>query len=590
MRFLKALFWIVVVAGAAIAVLLYVKLSNPKLPAAEPVQKVTQLEQGWSDEERARYHFTPQGTLLLPKAWLMALENGFFSSEKLLKPDTLSGLRELTDGIAPGQPWNKAGLPIGWTVDSWASPSDPSGMKVEKIGFNCAACHTGQLNYKGTAIRIEGAGAMHDAGTFQEMVGKAVIATWLLPWKYDAFMREVTAATGEKPEALKPQFDYAAGVAWSAALQSLTHPLYEPEGFGRLDALQRIANTVFADDLKETSNNRHGTGPVKFPYLWDIWRFDWVQYNASVRQPMVRNVGEALGVRAETNLVDTTSGQPVRQPQSWNSSVNVENLKWMEDTLRHLKAPVWPEPILGALKPDLVKQGQALFEKNCAGCHGIQVKQDADPPEWVMKTLPISVIGTAPETAVNFHDNTYSGAKLGFTKPLHAADALLVVTDGVEKRGYDNANIPVDKRADYDGFGRKNLVVANEVYKARPLIGIWATPPYLHNGSVPTLFDLLSPERPDHFSVGTREYDPVKVGFLTTAFPDSQTFDTTQPGNSNAGHWFVDDDKKPGRIGPALSVEDRMALIEYLKSATYQTYPCRDLATQAALDGAVCNR
>jgi hypothetical protein len=112
----------------------------------------------------------------------------------------------------------------------------------------------------------------------------------------------------------------------------------------------------------------------------------------------------------------------------------------------------------------------------------------------------------------------------------------------------------------------------------------------LHNGSVPTLFDLLSPERPDHFAVGTREYDPVKIGFVTTPFPGSQNFDTSRPGNSNAGHWFVDDEKRLGRIGPGFSESERMALIEYLKSATYQTYPCRDVATNAALDGAVCNR
>jgi mono/diheme cytochrome c family protein len=590
MRILQIGVLIVVVAGAGVAVLGYEKLSNPALPAPESVQKIVQLDQGWSDEERARYHFTSQGTLVLPKAWLMAMENGFFSSAKLLDPATLAGLRELTDGISPGQPWNKTGLPIGWTVDSWASPDKPQGPKLEKIGFNCAACHTGQLNYKGTAIRIEGGGAMHDAGTFQEMVGKAVLATYALPWKESAFLDTVTAQTGESRDAVKAELAYAAGVAFTGARQSLFTPLYEPEGYGRLDALQRIANTVFADDLLEPSNNRRGDGPVKFPYLWDIWRFDWVQYNASVRQPMVRNVGEALGVRAETNLVDKATGQAVASPHQWDSSVNVENLKWMEDTLRHLKAPAWPEPVLGAIKTDLAAQGQALFTTHCAGCHGIHVKLDATPPEWIVKQLPVTDIGTAPEAAVNFVEHTYSGAKLGQTQPLHAADALGLVTENVKKEAYENAKIPPEQRPDYDGFGRANIVVGDKaVYKARPLIGIWASPPYLHNGSVPTLFDLLSPERPAKFAVGTREYDPVKIGFVTTEFPGSQTFDTSQPGNSNAGHWFVDA-QIPGRLGPAFPVADRMAIIEYLKSATYKTYPCTDIATKAPLDGAVCNR
>lgn len=106
-------------------------------------------------------------------------------------------------------------------------------------------------------------------------------------------------------------------------------------------------------------------------------------------------------------------------------------------------------------------------------------------------------------------------------------------------------------------------------YKARPLNGIWAAAPYLHNGSVPTLYDMLLPPvneegvceadecRPTQFQVGSTEFDPVKVGFVTEEGAMSSLFDTTLKGNSNAGHTFFQDQ---------LSPEDRMALIEYLKS------------------------
>jgi hypothetical protein len=96
------------------------------------------------------------------------------------------------------------------------------------------------------------------------------------------------------------------------------------------------------------------------------------------------------------------------------------------------------------------------------------------------------------------------------------------------------------------------------VYRARPLNGIWATPPYLHNGSVPSLMDLLLPEsqRPKSFGVGRREFDPVKVGYVT----DNDgvfTLNTRTPGNSNSGHDYG---------ASAMTQSQREDLVEYMKS------------------------
>ena len=95
-------------------------------------------------------------------------------------------------------------------------------------------------------------------------------------------------------------------------------------------------------------------------------------------------------------------------------------------------------------------------------------------------------------------------------------------------------------------------------YAGRPLTGVWASPPYLHNGSVPTLYHLLLPaaKRPTTFPLGHREYDPVKVGYVTEVAGKSRfVMDTTQDGNHNTGHEY----------GTDLSEDDRMALLEYLK-------------------------
>jgi len=86
------------------------------------------------------------------------------------------------------------------------------------------------------------------------------------------------------------------------------------------------------------------------------------------------------------------------------------------------------------------------------------------------------------------------------------------------------------------------------------LDGIWATPPYLHNGSVPTLYDLLSPvsKRPSKFRLGSGRYDPQKVGFASDGYFE---LDTSIRGNSNSGHTWGTDLEEP----------DRFALVEFLK-------------------------
>ncbi len=103
-------------------------------------------------------------------------------------------------------------------------------------------------------------------------------------------------------------------------------------------------------------------------------------------------------------------------------------------------------------------------------------------------------------------------------------------------------------------------------YKARPLDGIWATAPYLHNGSVPNLDELLQPaaKRSTSFSIGVRTFDPVRVGYLTNVavFPKFNVKDANGNsivGNTNAGH-------EGDEYGTNLSAEERGQLIEYLKS------------------------
>jgi hypothetical protein len=148
------------------------------------------------------------------------------------------------------------------------------------------------------------------------------------------------------------------------------------------------------------------------------------------------------------------------------------------------------------------------------------------------------------------------------------ADALRQVVSAVVTRWYDSQVSPTPPalRDKMNGF-RSDGVRALLQYKARPLNGIWATPPYLHNGSVPNLYALLSPvaERPKTFYLGNREYDPVNVGYHTEEFPGGFKLDTSIRGNSNSGHEF-NNGSGQGIIGPLLTPDERRELIEYLKS------------------------
>ena len=117
-----------------------------------------------------------------------------------------------------------------------------------------------------------------------------------------------------------------------------------------------------------------------------------------------------------------------------------------------------------------------------------------------------------------------------------------------------------------------NKIQGELAYKVRPLNGVWATPPYLHNGSVPTVYDLLSPveERPKKFYLGNREYDPVKLGYKTDELTNGFLFDTTIRGNCEHGARIRQQASRAPRARSGrrtLVPDERKAIIEYPQDA-----------------------
>ena len=304
--------------------------------------------------------------------------------------------------------------------------------------------------------------------------------------------------------------------------------------------------------------------------------FDWAQYNGSIRQPMVRNVGEALGVQAMVNLVE--------KDKFFESSVHVGNLHQIEEQLAGdkplggLQAPKWPEDILGLIDKEKALKGKTLYDKHCIQCHlpDINSKEIMEDKYWekpniygkrylITHNIPVEKIGTDAAEVTDFYNRRAKTDDLGLGTQ-NANDGLKVVTEAVANKWYDDNNIPQKDRIAMDGY-RENIVLRPLKYRARPLNGIWSTPPFLHNGSVPNLYELLSPgeERTKQFYLGSKEFDPVFVGYQMDKFKGAFLMDTTLQGNDNSGHEFNDGDKN-GIIGPKLSKEERMAIIEYLKT------------------------
>ena len=561
--------------------------------AAEP----TWLEQNWSDDDRQWFYTTPQGSKIMPYAWVMALERTDSSALWVQNLDRFGFLPNRTSNVNPD------GLPVGLVRDG------------QHLGLTCAACHTNQLNFRGTVYQIDGAPTNASLWDFLKDLGDAFAATAKSSTS-DRFRRFSAKVLGAKdtPKNRKELFDdikdfndYFSGfiaaskpnVAW---------------GRSRTDAFGMIFNRVTSIDLKIPANSRRPDAPVSYPFLWDTSWHDKVQWNGSAPnsravERLARNVGEVLGVFAEIEI---------RKPSLlhfWYASTAKRlNLLEIEDRLSDLRSPKW-QPAFGAIDQARAARGQTIYNQQCLSCHAIATP--GQHQDVVM--TPLSDLGTDKQMAtvaatrqaatgvlkgvrsyLLFGDRMGATAGAGTitlnavvgailspvelrgsnTEAAASEDAIaggdpdrddpdrarlraqLIAGPATESQNESpgNESMRDDLETSLKALGARHASAESDAlaYKARPLDGIWATAPYLHNGSVPTMWDLLQPvaSRPRTFHVGSREFDPDKMGFMTTQGPDTFLFDTSIEGNRNTGHVY----------GNNLSDDDRRALIEYLKT------------------------
>ncbi len=640
--------------------------------------KTVYLDQNWSPSDSLWFYETTQGSDLLPYDFFLALESAA-SETPLRAPANVTRWSFLPQHTTKRNP---DALPVGFAQDSYEGRN--------YVGLTCAACHTAELSYRGTVIRIDGGPSMANLELFLEDLGASLEAVAPASGKSDCGNPKCTRfvaavlALGRYKSADSVIQDLQIFRNRIAVYNEINRP-NSPYGYARLDAFGRIFNRVLQhvvqrDQLSEilprlyeaaelpavrdalaplldkTRNPVNGpdidkhvveyalpllsaeqlqklinglfnvpNAPVSYPFLWDISQHDYLQWNGLVANaglgPLGRNVGEAVGVFATLDwevkrgfsVSAILSGQGLRENYiSYRSSVRIDNLRRIETQLLKLESPQWPESILGAIDSDRRGRGEYLFGKYCVSCHNNIDR--ASPQRRVVASMDsTSLLGTDPMMASNsISAKGYSGLlRNQYVSTVSVGDILIdtrapvaaqlskvaagVIAEpypgpDIFMRGYDwlqsiylsyvhNEIHASLKAGNYDSDTSVHPYASLQSYKGRSLNGIWATAPYLHNGSVPSLAALLLPKRPDGaapspdyrpdvFYVGSRDFDPVAVGFKSDQGEESQKFDTALPGNSNSGHEYGTGNDPAVKNGPlhALSSEERLDLLEYLKS------------------------
>lgn len=581
--------------------------ADPPPPAKKP-EPIT-LGQGWSNDERLDFYNTSQGSQLIPYSWFLALEQS--GNEILFRDaDNIERLGFISQPPIAGR--NPQGLPIGFVKDDNIDPFLVKKMSVarlpadagalqseyqEWLGLTCAACHTSEIQLDEHVLRIDGGPPLADFQSFIEQLSQALQATVKDDDKLTRFARNVLAqggySEGEKQRLRQELIKFN---GWLNNYIDINYGgLATAYGYGRLDAFGAILNRVTATFTGIESNASPANAPVSFPFLWNSSQLDWVQWNGSVNNHIGRNVGEVLGVFAHT-IVKTAD-----PAEMFQSSAKVVNLDRLEQLMSQLDSPKWQAP-LPPVDQARAAKGKGLYVENCVGCHSIrdeqgQFKMTKPNPlgKQFIKTNMIALdrIGTDPLMALNFVNpalNVDPGVVRHFLEDKYKeaekvprAAMLQAVVKNVIGRQVVAFSPPLDQQQlleltgyhlpeDKGGPAPPNLLA----YKARPLNGVWATAPFLHNGSVPSLYQLLRPdtEREKSFDVGSKDFDVINIGFLPGEVGNSFDFKTVGPGgqpipgNSNYGH--------SGNLHTARRAEDgewqnftdeqRYQLIEYLKT------------------------
>lgn len=433
---------------------------------------------------------------------------------------------------------------------------------VDRVYFNCAVCHTGVVTEPGSDRQIVyGMPAnTFNLGALIEFLRQAggdwrFRASRLMPVLNDLAERRDDEYAGNaeyRPEPfgwIDRQIFKLAGIAMmreqlSALIGRLSFMDFTQWGPGRVDTFN-APKALLGFDMGK-AHERELTGYADFPSVWNQkarkgMSLHWDGNNCSVDE---RNLSAGFGTGATPATLDR------------------ENVLRVADWLWETAQP--PDFPSQHVDQTLAARGGELYRSYCRDCHGEREApyRDAEGITQVGLVTPIDEIGTdrwrldsyTPELA-RAQSSLYAG---------HPADdeACAEYHELVCRADDDDERYRELRDRCYPG--RFSHFRKTNGYANMPLDGIWLRAPYLHNGSVPNLRELLEPssDRSRAFYVGHTDYDYQRVGFVTTgaaAAAEGWRMDTSRRGNGNEGH-------EGERYGTALPPADKDALVEYLKT------------------------
>ena len=409
--------------------------------------------------------------------------------------------RYATAGYGPERPghggYGAFGLP--WREGE----SVPVGVSVKQLGYQrvtltCAFCHT--ASYR-TAAAEKPRFAVGGPGHTVNLQG---------------LLRFLFAAANDDrfdPVRMMPEMSLHFDFGW------LDYATYFAIIIPKTRAALRFAGSEMAwmDDKPAWGPGRDDAFNLP-KYL--LTRADWDDTVGNTDFPAVWRLGEREGqlfhAGGEATTVHAVAATSAVGVGAFPAGGFDERVEWLVAFMRNLAPPDYPLP----LDPTLVAAGEALFADRCADCH-------AAGGARVGTAIPLHEIGTDPAHVETWTDEDARRMNR-ITGTLGLDDAPLQGAQG---------------------------------YVAKPLVGVWLLGPYLHNGAVPTLWDLLSPpaSRPALFYRGLDLIDPERGGFVSTGAAAEAAgfrFNTALTGNGNGGHSY----------GTDLKPEQKRALIEYLKT------------------------
>ncbi len=569
------------------------------LPSMATSPVMTDQGKKWTDSTREHYYTQDQGSRIMPLKWINALKQ---ANGTPFMADSLARY-----GFLPNPKSNEQGLPVGFTV------AEENGDKI--IGLNCSACHTRQIDVSGIAYRIDGGPAITDMQSFFTDLDTAVNTVLTGPGTYTEFASAVLGPSPKKQDIDKLRGDLSAWFLPYDTIMKGALPTDSPWGPARLDAVSMIFNRVSGLDIGPPptyiikENIKKADVPTRFPFIWNAPIQDTTQWpgfapNGNRLFGLSRNLGEVFGVFASFHPQKDES-RLLKINFVEKNSANFSGLNKLESLVKKIGPPKWP----WKLDKALVAEGEKVFNKkdpaeeneSCADCHGIKEGKMRSSTHKTWAT-PLMDVGTDSREVNLLSSQVKTGVLEGVAifpgrPPLKAVDSAFSVLGTVVSGSILQHYLPVelnakaqaernkldllksmfekevDKLEDLGDLGslddlketfqmRPPSAIPSYPYESRVLQGIWATAPYLHNGSVPTLTELLTPaeKRISEFKIGPA-YDPDKVGLASEQTKFDFTLKTTDcnqrnSGNSRCGHDY----------GTTFTDHEKKALIEYLKS------------------------